>query len=355
MTLSFRWYGADDGVTLAQIHQIPGVTGVVTSLYDVPVGEAWPEDRVRDLAAQVEDAGLRLSVIESIPVHEAIKLGEAERNRFIDAFCRSVEAVGAAGIPVVCYNFMPVFDWTRTDLSRPLPDGSRTLSYIHEDAARIDLALGTQGLPGWATAYTPERLDELRSAYAAIDREQLWDNLGYFLERVVPVAEQAGVRLAIHPDDPPWEVFGLPRIITDREALNRVADLVDSPANGITFCTGSLGPLASNDLPAIARQLGSRGRIHFAHCRNIRRTGERSFEETAHPTESGDVDMYAVLGALHETGFDGPLRPDHGRMIWGEEGRPGYGLYDRALGAAYLKGLWEAIDRGSAAPATGPS
>ncbi|MEF8940762.1 MAG: mannonate dehydratase, partial [Salinivenus sp.] len=161
----------------------------------------------------------------------------------------------------------------------------------------------------------------------------------YFLERVVPVAEAAGVRLAIHPDDPPWPVFGIPRIVTSGDALERITRLVESPANGVTLCTGSLGADPAQDLPALARRLGDR--VHFVHARSVRVTGPRQFHETAHP--DGDVDFRAVLGALKTTGFDGPLRPDHGRMIWGETGRPGYGLYDRALGATYLRGLWEAL------------
>jgi len=178
-----------------------------------------------------------------------------------------------------------------------------------------------------------------------VDAERLWDNLAYFLERVVPVADQAGVRMAIHPDDPPWPIFGLPRIITNAAALERLVALVDSPANGVTFCTGSLGASPENDLPAMARRLGDLGRIHFAHCRNIRITGPRRFHETAHPSASGSVDLLQVLRALRDAGFAGPVRPDHGRMIWGETGRPGYGLYDRALGVMYLQGLWEALER----------
>jgi len=180
-----------------------------------------------------------------------------------------------------------------------------------------------------------------------VDAERLWDNLAYFLERVVPVAEQAGVLLAIHPDDPPWPIFGLPRVITDARALERLVALVDSPANGVTFCTGSLGASPENDLPAMVRRLGGRGggRIHFAHCRNVRVTGERRFHETAHPSPCGGVDLFQVLCALRDVGFTGPMRPDHGRMIWGETGRPGYGLYDRALGVTYLQGLWEALSR----------
>ncbi len=173
----------------------------------------------------------------------------------------------------------------------------------------------------------------------------MWEHLAYFLERVAPVAESCGVRLAIHPDDPPWPIFGLPRIIGDGDALARLIDLVPSPANGITFCTGSLGASPDNDLPAIARRIGARKRIHFAHCRNVAITGPRDFREVPHPSRFGDVDMFAVLRALRDTGFNGPMRPDHGRMIWGETGRPGYGLYDRALGAMYLQGLWEGLTR----------
>jgi len=161
----------------------------------------------------------------------------------------------------------------------------------------------------------------------------------------VPVAESVGVRMAIHPDDPPWAIFGLPRIITSGAALARLVRLVDRPANGVTLCTGSLGAEPANDLPAIARTLGGLGRVHFAHCRNVRITGHRQFHETPHPSALGDVNMHAVLEALAEVGFTGPMRPDHGRMIWGERGRPGYGLHDRALGATYLYGLWEGITR----------
>jgi mannonate dehydratase len=227
------------------------------------------------------------------------------------------------------------------------PDGSTALSYDHQALARIDLSRGTGDLPGWATAYTAAELAALLDAYRAVSAERLWENLAWFLERVVPEAERSGVKLAIHPDDPPWPIFGLPRIVTSGESLDRLTRLVDSPANGVTFCTGSLGASPDNDLPAIARQLGGRGRIHFAHCRNVKRTGERRFHESPHPTRFGDVDMRAVLGALHDTGFTGPMRPDHGRMIWEETGRPGYGLYDRALGATYLQGLWEGLAGGS--------
>ncbi len=345
MQMTFRWFGPDDPVRLEHIRQIPGVEGIVSALYDVPVGEAWPADALERLAADVDAAGLRLPVVESIPVHEDIKLGRPSRDRLIDNYCESVRHLGATGVPVLCYNFMPIFDWTRTDLAMELPDGSNALAYDERALSRIDLSRGTGDLPGWATAYDARALEALLAAYRAVDAERLWEHLAYFLERVVPAAESAGVRMAIHPDDPPWPIFGLPRIVTSGEALERVTRLVDRPANGVTLCTGSLAPDPANDLPAIARRLGTLGRIHFAHCRNVKRTGARQFHETPHPTALGDVDMLEVLRALHETGFSGPMRPDHGRMIWGERGRPGYGLYDRALGAAYLLGLWEGVSR----------
>lgn len=345
MKIVFRWYGTDDPVRLRHIRQIPGVTGIVSACHDVPVGEAWTLEALERLRAQVEEAGLALAVIESIPVHEDIKLGRPSRDRLIEAYSRSIEQVGAAGVPVVCYNFMPVFDWLRTDLAMPLPDGSTALGYDDRAMAQIDFSAGTGDLPGWATAYSGAELAALRAAYEALEVEQLWDHLACFLERIVPVAEAAGVKLAIHPDDPPWPVGGLPRLVTSPAALERVVELVDSPANGVTFCTGSLGADPSQDLPAAVRRLGRRGRIHFVHARNVRVTGPRWFHESAHPASCGSVDLPGVLRALHEAGFDGPIRPDHGRMIWDEQGRPGYGLYDRALGATYLLGLWDALER----------
>jgi mannonate dehydratase len=343
MEMTFRWFGPDDPIPLAHVRQIPGVRGVVSALYDVPVGAAWPREKLERLAATIDAAGLRLAVVESIPVHEDIKLGRPSRDRLIDAYAESVRHMGAVGVPVLCYNFMPIFDWTRTDLAMAMPDGSTALSYDDAALSRIDLSRGTGDLPGWATAYTADELASLLAAYRSVDAERLWEHLAYFLERVAPVAESVGVRMAIHPDDPPWPIFGLPRIITDGAALERLCGLVDVPANGVTFCTGSLGADPANDLPAIARRLGERGRIHFAHCRNVAITGARRFHEAPHPSRFGDVDFHAVLRALHDTGFAGPMRPDHGRMIWGETGRPGYGLYDRALGATYLQGLWEGI------------
>jgi len=344
MKMTFRWFGPTDPIPLAHVRQIPGVTGVVSALYDVAVGDVWPLDGLARLVDQVADAGVDLAVIESIPVHEDIKLGRPTRDRLIDQYCESVRRMGELGIPVLCYNFMPIFDWTRTNLAMPLPDGSTALAYDDAQLSRIDLSRGTGDLPGWATAYDSKTLNGLLDAYSAVNEERLWEHFAYFLERVVPAAASANVKLAIHPDDPPWPIFGLPRIITNAAALERLTRIVDDPANGVTFCTGSLGASPDNDLPTMIRALGARGRIHFMHCRNVLRTGEKQFHESPHPSRFGSVNMLEVMRALRDVGFGGPMRPDHGRMIWGEQGRPGYGLYDRALGAMYLQGLWEGTE-----------
>lgn len=241
MLPSFRWFGPSDPIPLAHIRQIPGVRGIVSALYDVPVGDAWPVAAIRQLAEQVDGAGLELAVIESIPVHEDIKLGRPSRDRLVDQYSESIRGMGEVGIPVLCYNFMPIFDWTRTDLAMAMGDGSTALSYDDAALARIDLSRGTGDLPGWAAAYDAESLQALLAAYASVDEERLWENLAFFLERIVPVAASADVKLAIHPDDPPWSIFGLPRIITNAAALDRLTRIVDHPVNGVTFCTGSLG------------------------------------------------------------------------------------------------------------------
>jgi mannonate dehydratase len=343
MRMSFRWFGPDDSISLQRIRQIPGVTGIVSALYDVAVGDVWPRSRIEQLCDQVAEANLDLVVIESIPVHEDIKLGRGDSRRVLDNYAESVRNMGEVGVHVLCYNFMPIFDWTRTDLAFRLSDGSTALAYDDDALAKIDLSRGTGDLPGWATAYSGDQLAALCDAYSRVSEDQLWENLSRFLEHVVPVAQESGVRMAIHPDDPPWSIFGLPRIVTTAHALERIVRTVDSPANGITLCTGSLAASSDNDVVAITRRFGKMKRVHFAHCRNIARAGEHVFHEAPHPTEYGDVNMLEVLRALRDSGFDGPIRPDHGRMIWNEEGRPGYGLYDRALGATYLYGLWEGL------------
>lgn len=344
MRLTFRWFGNDDPVTLDHIRQIPNIQCIVSAIYDIPVGEVWPEEKVTELKEMVEDHGLTLEVIESVPVHEDIKLGLISRERYIDNFKKTIKNLGQLGIRTVCYNFMPVFDWIRSNLNKRMDDGSATLAYDHSTMMKADPLKGSIDLPGWATDYSKEELKNLLLKYQNVSEEDLWDHLSYFLQKVVPYAEEYGVKLAIHPDDPPWSVFGLPRIITNKKSLERVINIVDSPSNGLTICTGSLGVSEENNVPEIISYFGKKNRLNFLHFRNVKITGQNCFEETAHLSKSGSLNMYAVLKAAVETGFDGPIRPDHGRMIWGEEGRPGYGLYDRALGCAYINGLLEAIN-----------
>lgn len=327
------------------IRQVPGVKGIVSSLDNIPVGQVWPVDAIIELKEEIERRGFTLEVIESVPVHEAIKLGLPSRDFYIENYRQTIKNLALAGVHVVCYNFMPVFDWVRTNLEHPLPDGSTSLSYEEDRIRLIDPLSEDMSLPGWGARYTHQELRELIKRYQGISEEDLWDNLKYFLEAIIPVAEEVGVKMAIHPDDPPWPVFGIPRIITNREALERVISLVDSPCNGITLCSGSLGANPENDIPELIRYFGGKKRIHFAHVRNIRILGYRSFQETAHRSEDGSLDMVEIMKAYYEIGFDGPMRPDHGRMIWGEKGRPGYGLYDRALGVAYLNGIWETLNK----------
>ncbi len=346
MKLSFRWYGEEDKVTLQNIRQIPGMQSIVTATYDVPVGEVWHRESIAKLKEQVEAAGLAFDVIESIPVHEDIKLGKDTRDKYIENYCENIRRVAEAGVKCVCYNFMPVFDWTRTQLDHVLEDGSTSLVYYQEQVDAVDPIESDLSLPGWDASYTREELKAVIGEYRAMSEEKLWDNLKYFLERIIPVAAECNVNMAIHEDDPCWSIFGLPRIITCEENLDKFLKLVDDPHNGITLCTGSLGCSAKNDVARLAAKYAAMGRIHFAHLRNVA-VLENGFEERAHLSSCGSLDMYEILKALHDNGFTGYIRPDHGRMIWGETGRAGYGLYDRALGATYINGLWEAIVKNS--------
>ena len=346
MKMSFRWYGSDDKVTLENIRQIPGMEAIVTAVYDVPVGEVWSRESIAALKKQVEDAGLLFEVIESVPVHEDIKLGKPTRERYIKNYCENIRRLAEAGIRCICYNFMPVFDWTRTQLDHRLPDGSTSLVYYKEQVDAVNPLESDSDLtlPGWDASYTREELKEVVAEYNAMTEEDLWENLTYFLQRIIPVAAACDVNMAIHEDDPCWSIFGLPRIITCEKNLDRFLKIVDDPHNGLTLCTGSLGCSAQNDVVHMAAKYAAMGRIHFVHARNVA-VLENGFEERAHLSKCGSLDMYAILNALYKNGFNGYIRPDHGRMIWGETGRAGYGLYDRALGAAYLNGLWEAITK----------
>lgn len=349
--MTFRWFGSDkDTVTLEQIRQIPNVVGVVPALHNLPAGEAWELDDIMKMKAEIEEAGLTMECIESVNVHEDIKIGLPTRDKYIENYKTSIRNLAKAGVKVICYNFMPVFDWTRTDLAMNMGDGATCLSY---DGAQIegkspeqmfkDIDDNSNGyaMPGWETERMPE-IKELFEKYKNVTSDDLWNNLKYFLEAIMPVCEECDVKMAIHPDDPPWDIFGLPRIIKDRNSLKKLLEMVPSKYNGLTFCTGSLGASSKNDLPAMIREFGDR--IYFAHLRNVK-VVDNHFNETAHESNTGSLDMYEIVKALQDVGFDGYIRPDHGRMIWGEVARPGYGLYDRALGVAYLNGLWEAVKK----------
>lgn len=348
MKLSFRWYGEDDKVTLENIRQIPGMHSIVTAVYDVPVGEVWGEDSIARLKKLVEESGLHFEVIESIPVHEDIKLGKPTRDQYIANYCENIRRVAAAGVKCICYNFMPVFDWTRTQLDHELEDGSTSLVYYQDQVDKVNPLESESDLtlPGWDSSYTREGLKAVVAEYNAMTEENLWDNLKYFLEKIIPVAAECDVNMAIHEDDPCWSIFGLPRIITCEENLDRFLKLVDDPHNGITLCTGSLGCSGKNDVAKMAAKYAAMGRIHFVHARNVAVLEDgKGFEERAHLSSCGTLDMFAILKALYDNGFKGYIRPDHGRMIWGETGRAGYGLYDRALGATYINGIWEALEK----------
>jgi mannonate dehydratase len=344
MKMSFRWYGDSDPIPLAYVRQIPGMHGIVSAIYDVPVGETWPVDKIQVLKAQIESHAMAFDVIESVPVHEDIKLGKRSRDRLVANYQQTIRNLGQCGLKVICYNFMPVFDWTRTTLAKALPDGSTTLAFDTKEVEEIDVSKGIS-LPGWDSSYKPDDLKALLAEYSNIDEEKMWDNLSYFLKAIVPVAEEGGIRMAIHPDDPPRPIFGLPRIVKNRGDLARLVKIVDSKANGLTLCSGSLGASTENNVEALVREFGGMGRIHFAHLRNVKVNAAGDFVETAHKSDCGSLDMAAIVKAYHDVGFDGYARPDHGRMIWGETGKPGYGLYDRALGAVYLNGLWEAVKK----------
>jgi len=353
MQMTMRWFGpVEDKIPLEYIRQVPGVEGVVGALYDVPVGEVWPKEKINALARQVRDAGLKMEVIESVNIHDDIKIGLPSRDRLIANYQQTIRNLAEVGVKVICYNFMPVFDWMKTEMNYMLPDGSLTMAFEKKgidktlDEVVKEVLENSNGfaLPGWE----PERLakvQELFAKYKDVDDKKLRENLVYFLERVIPVCEEVGIKMAIHPDDPPYSIFGLPRIVKNRDDLDWICNAVDSEANGITLCTGSIAEDPDNNVCQILAEFTRRKRIHFAHVRNIKLIKDKDFYESAHLSRYGSLDMYEVMKALHDNGFNGYIRPDHGRFIWGETGRPGYGLYDRALGVTYLHGLWEALEK----------
>lgn len=378
----WRWFGPDDPVSLADIRQA-GASGVVTALHDQPNGQVWPVDAIRARHEMIAAAGLNWAVVESIPVHEDIKLGAPGWRDKADAWAQTLRNLAGQGIQTICYNFMPVLDWTRTELNHPLPDGALALRYEHTAFAAFDIhilardgagadyddttraqakawfddatpeavdaltATVLAGLPGAEESYTLDSFRAQLAAYHGISRDGLFANLAAFLGHVLPVADEVGALLAIHPDDPPYPLFRLPRIVSTAQDLQRIVGISDLRANGITLCTGSLGVRAENDLPAMARDLAPR--IHFAHLRAVRREADgHSFHEDCHL--GGDLDMVAVMRNLmlaeRAQGRTLPMRPDHGHRILSDlsvTSTPGYPAIGRLRGLAELRGVAKAL------------
>lgn len=383
MIESWRWFGPHDPISLNDVRQT-GATGIVTALHEIPNGTFWPEEEIAARRQMIEDAGLTWQVAESIPVHEDIKTGAPGWERWARNWAETANALARQGITTICYNFMPVLDWTRTDLDYGLEDGATALRFefaayaafdlfiLERDGAEVDYSSGDiaaaqsylaacsqedrdrltaniiAGLPGSEESYTLDAFRDRLAAYRDIGREQHFQHLRNFLETVIPAVEDAGVVLALHPDDPPRPLFGLPRIASTLSDLERIASMNASPANGFTLCTGSLGVHPDNDLPAIVEAMGDR--IHFAHLRATRREGDpRSFYEDAHL--GGDIDMVAIIRALRRmeagSGKRIPMRPDHGHRILNDlsgASTPGYPAIGRLKGLAELRGVIRAVD-----------
>ncbi len=355
MKMTFRWYGKEsDNITLKQIKQIPGMSGVMGVLSEKAAGEVWTYEECKEYTNYIKAAGLKCEVIESVNVHEDIKMGLPTRDEYIKNYVITIENLAKVGVKVIIYNFMPVLDWLRTDLAREIPeDGSNSLYYDEAELGELtpmqiveNTAKSSNGfsLPGWE----PERLAELEKTleiYKGVSVDDMLENYKYFLEGIIPTCEKVGIVMACHPDDPAWPIFGLPRLAHNKEGYDKIIELVDSPSNTVCLCTGSLGSEPKNDVPEIIRYFGKKNRIGAMHVRNVKYLGYRKFREASHLSSDGDIDMYEVMKAIYDTCPNTYIRPDHGRMIWDEVGRPGYGLYDRALGATYLNGVWEAIVR----------
>ncbi|USU03630.1 mannonate dehydratase [Sphingomonadaceae bacterium OTU29LAMAA1] len=383
MTQTMRWFGPADPVRLMDIRQ-SGATGVVTALHDVPNGAVWTREAIESRQATIRAAGLEWSVVESLPVDDGIKTGRGDWSALVDAYCASIVNLAACGIRVVTYNFMPLLDWTRTDLAYALPDGALALRYEHIAVAAYDVHMlkrpGAQddydaatltaaetrydamseaerlrlertiiaGLPGSEQHFDTAAFRQALSSYAGIDAQRLRANHVAFLEAVCPTAEAAGIRLVVHPDDPPFPLFGLPRVVSDEADLTALFAAVPSPANGLCFCTGSLGVRPDNDLPGMIDRLGDR--IGFLHLRSVQREAHGAFHEAPHL--EGDAGMVEVVAAIHRlsnrSGRSIPMRPDHGHQILDDLTRttnPGYSLLGRMRGLAELRGL----ERGVAA------
>lgn len=351
MKMTFRWYGeGNDSVRLADIKQIPGVEGIVWALHDMAAGEVWPVDRIEEVKCQADAYGFNIDVVESVNVHESIKMGTPDRDRYIENYIETIHRLGKVGVKVICYNFMPVFDWVRTELFHELEDGSTALFFdrktIESISPRQLVELVTEKSEYTVAGWEPERLKELDQVlkeYEGFTEDDLFANLKYFLEAIGPACKTADIKMAIHPDDPPWSVFGLPRIVTGKENLKRLIELVDEPYNGLTLCTGSLGSNSDNDVVEMVKTFMDR--IYFGHVRNVRIYENGNFVETSHRTQDGSLDILGVMKAYHDAGFQYYIRPDHGRHLWNENCRPGYGLYDRALGIMYMLGVWDSLER----------
>lgn len=354
MKMSFRWYGRDnDAIALSDIRQIPGVTGIVWALHNKLPGEVWDTQEIAEVKDQITAYGFNMDVVESVNVHDNIKIGLPDRDVYIENYIRTIRNLAPFGVKVICYNFMPIFDWTRTDLFHPVGDGSTALYYekrmIQNDPKEMaDYILGNlHGLtfPGWE----PERmarLDELFAAYRPVTKEKLWENLKYFLEALMPVCHETGIKMAIHMDDPPWDIFGLPRLLVDEPSIDRFLRMVDDPHNCLTLCSGSLSANPENRVADIVRKHCDR--IAFAHIRNVKHFPNGDFSEASHRDCDGDTGILEIIKAYHDCGYEGYVRPDHGRHLWTEGPgtvRPGYGLYDRALGIMYILGAWDMLER----------
>lgn len=380
---TWRWFGSQDLISLDHVKQA-GATGIVSALHHLYRGEAWPLEEILKQKAAIEAAGLTWSVVESIPIHNSIKLRTGPFRQFIDAWKDSLAAVSKAGIKIVCYNFMPVVDWTRTDLRWRLPSTGYALRFDVTDFAAYDLFLLQRpdaekdfsaerisaararyegmsqirrddlertiiaGLPGAEASYTRTALLRLLSEYRAITADELRAHLIAFLREVAPVAQELGVLLAIHPDDPPCSLFGLPRVVSTAEDVREILAGMDLPANGLTFCVGSYGSRADNDLLAMAKEFASR--IHFAHLRQVMREADGSFYEAEHLR--GSSDMAGVICELlreearrkseNRPDYEIPMRPDHGHLLADDilrQGNPGYSLVGRLKGLAELRGV----------------